>query len=614
LVVDKSCEADDRPFLGIGGTVRAVFLRKAIAGACAFAIAACPVVHVAAGERATRAEYEACQAQDEQQFKAAIEAITFKALHDGLSHVDYRAVVADGWRRGAIDGIIDKGVDLAISEVREETSWSELFRSLAFNDKAKELATAVAERVYRSDAIKAALEDLAAGIGNEVGKSLELAAPAAAEPSIRCLRAFLGPRYGSTVARVVASDAARGFRVDPAKGGAQVSAGAVLAQGSEGIAGTVILLVRRQLSNMAARVGQRLVGSVLGRLVSVVAGGVGLALIAKDVWDMRHGVLPIIAEEMKARSTKDRVQEELAKTAAEQLHEHVRDIAGKTAERVLEIWHEFRRAHDTVLDIAERHEAFKALLDATRPEQLPRLDEIVALVLASEGQSGVLRHLDDGTLHRALHTLSAAGMDIARETRSIDAALRWTTLAGERLPRVVDLELHKHGSPDDMTRADLGRLLGLHDRLAMVRLASVARDARDILFELGDGDLKNVARGLSEGELETLSLYVTRLERSASQRVLRVVAQSPARMQSLAPPNVRDAVLASRDQQAAVAMMLRSDFGLDPRVTAEDFQLVFEGKVSPILLWHKHPVAVVTLAVSALIVLLMLKGLLFRRR
>ena len=34
---------------------------------------------------------------------------------------------------------------------------------------------------------------------------------------------------------------------------------------------------------------------MLGRLVSVVAGGVGLVLIAKDIWDFRHGVLPIIA-------------------------------------------------------------------------------------------------------------------------------------------------------------------------------------------------------------------------------------------------------------------------------------------------------------------------------
>jgi hypothetical protein len=590
------------------------FIKTNIVSTCALAIAACPASPAVAVGPMTRAEYESCQARDEQTFRAAIEAVTFKALDGGLAHLDYKAIVAEGWRRGLLDEIIDKRVDLAIAEVREEASWGELLQSLAFKDKAKEFATAVAERVYRSDALKTALEGLAVGVGNEVGKSIELATLAAAEPSMHCLHAFLGSRYGSTVARVVANDAGREFRVDPAKGVAQVSTGAILAQGSEGIAGTVVLLVRRQLSNMAARVGQRLVGAVLGRLVSIVAGGVGVALIAKDVWDMRHGVLPIIADEMKARSTKDRVQEELAKTAAEQIREHVREIAVKTADRVIEIWHEFRSAHAKVLDIAERHPAFKAVLDTTRPEQLPRLDEVVALVLAGEGEPGVLKRVDDGTLHQALLALTPAGMDIARETRSIDAALRWTSLAGDRLPLVVELQLHTRGSPDHMTKAALGRLLGLRDKLAIVRLAGAGRETRDILFELDDGELKNLARGLSESDLESLSRYMMALERSASQRVLRVLAHTPARMQSLAPPAVRDAILASRDQQAALAMMLRSDFGLDPRVTADDFQLVYDGKVSPVLLWHKHPVALVALALSALAALLMLKRLLFGRR
>ena len=601
-------------FVASGGAAHSVFLRTAIAIACTLAIAVCEVAPLAAAEGVTRAEYEACQVQDEHQFRTAIVAITLKVLQSGLTHIDYRAVIAEGWRRGGVDEIIDKRVDLAIAEVRDEATWGELLRSLAFNDKAKELARTVTERVYRSDALKAAFEGVAAGIGNELGKSIELATLAAAEPSMLCLNAFLGPRYGSTVARVVTTDAGREFRVDPAKGAAQISTGALILQGSEGIAGTIVLLVRRQLSNMAARVGQRLVGSVLGRLVSTVAGGVGVVLIAKDVWDLRHGVLPIIADEMKARSTKDRVQDELAKTAAELIPEQVREIASQTADRVIEIWHEFRRAHAKVLDMAADHPAFKALLDMTNPERLPRLDEVVALVLSSEGEPGLLKRLDDGTLQQALHTLAGAGMDIARETRSIDAALRWTSLAGDRLPVVVELELHKRGSPDGLTKTALGRLLALQDRLAIVRLASVPRDARDVLFELEDGDLKNLARGLSESDLETLSRYMTGLERSASQRVLRVVAQTPARMQSLAPPSVRDAVLASQDHQAAVAMMLRSDFGLDPRVTANDFQLMFDGRVSPVLLWHKHPLVLATLTVLALIVLLMLRRLLFSRQ
>ena len=121
----------------------------------------------------------------------------------------------------------------------------------------------------------------------------------------------------------------------------------------------------------------------------MVAGGVGLVLIAKDIWDFRHGVLPIIATEMKSKETKDKVREELAKSIAEQIDDSIKEICDKTAERVVEIWLEFRRAHAKVVELADRQEGFKRFLDTVKPDDLPRLDEVVALVLASEGEAGV---------------------------------------------------------------------------------------------------------------------------------------------------------------------------------------------------------------------------------
>ena len=195
----------------------------------------------------TRADYEACQARDEQGFRVAIEALTRRGLEAGLASVDYKAVVADEWRRGNLDDIIDRQVDRAIGEVRDESSWVQLWQTLASQEKAQELATTAAERVYRSDAMKKAIEALATGIGKEIGKRIELATVDTAGPATQCMQAFLGRRYGATVARIVATVPARNTAVDPAKGGAQVSTGQVLVEGSEGIAGTVVLVVRRQL-------------------------------------------------------------------------------------------------------------------------------------------------------------------------------------------------------------------------------------------------------------------------------------------------------------------------------------------------------------------------------
>jgi hypothetical protein len=578
------------------------------------AVATAAIVPAGAQTLGSRAEYEACQTRDEAQFRSAIEKITHDALLKGTAKLDYAAIVADEWRRANVDDVIDKRVDLAVAEVKDETSWGKLLSSLANKEKAQELATAVAERVYRSDAVKTAIEGLASGVGREVGKTIEIATIDAGGPAIACLKAFLGPRYGAAVARAVTADAGKQFAPDAAAGGAKIAPGAVLADNSEGIAGAIVLLVRRQLANLGTRIGQRVVGSILSRLVSVVAGGVGVALIAKDIWDMRHGVMPIIATEMKSRGTKDQVQAEIAKGVSEQIGEGVKAIATATSEKVGDIWGEFKRAHARVLDLAEKDEKFKAFLDGTAPDRLARLDEAVGIVIAGEGEPAVLARLADGTLQQAVNSLPAPGFEIARETRSLASALAWWGVAQADIAKVVTYELHRRAKPDDYSRVSLQRLLALGDAQSIQRLGGLPRPARDVLFSIDDAALKALARGLGEAELETLARYLVGLEPVARGRVLTAVAGNPAKMQVLASARVRDSLLASRDQGIAVDMMLRTDAGGDVERLVGDLRNAWEGRIHPLLLWEKHPIVLVASGLAALVLLAMLRRLLFPRR
>src|SRR5690349_13982019 len=148
------------------------FCRAGVAALAALALTFSEVPAVAAAALMTRAEYEACQARDEAAFRSAIEAVTRKGLEASVVGLDYKAVLAEEWRRGNIDDLIDRQVDLAVGQVREESSWTQLLQSLASSDKAQELATAVAERVYRSEAMKKAIEEMASGVGREIGKRI----------------------------------------------------------------------------------------------------------------------------------------------------------------------------------------------------------------------------------------------------------------------------------------------------------------------------------------------------------------------------------------------------------------------------------------------------------
>ena len=365
----------------------------------------------------------------------------------------------------------------------------------------------------------------------------------------------------------------------------------MLVEGSEGIAGTVVLVVRRQLANMATRIGQRIVGSILSRLVSVVAGGVGLVLIAKDIWDFRHGVLPIIADEMKSKATKDKVREELAKSIAEQIHDSLKEISDKTAERVVEIWLEFRRAHAKVVELAERQDAFKHFLDTVKADDMPRLDEIVALVLASEGEPGVAQAA--GRRHPASRRdRPAAGIaiEIAREARSLETALQWSAVAGDSLPKVVEYEVHRRAKPEDFTKASLQRLLGLEDRLAVTRLASLTPAARTPLFEL-ETPRAQVARPRARRDPARQPLALPDEPRQAL-RPARAAGGSADALRAW--PSSASRACATRssprsDQAAAVGMMLQASSMPDPNLMMEHLRLVLDGRVSPLLLWEKHP-------------------------
>ena len=564
----------------------------------------------------SRDDYEQCQTTQEATFRQAIRSITLKALRDGTSTLDYDAIVADQWRASGLDAIIDQRVDIAITQIREETAWSELLKSLAYRKQAQDLAKAAAERTYRSDAIKTALEELATNVGNEIGKAVVLTTADAAGPAQRCLQAYLGPRYGATVSRSVNQDAGAAFQIDPNTNEASISSGQVLIETSAGISGAVLLLVRRQMARMAQRLGQRLIGSILGRLVSVAAGGVGLVLIAKEFWELRYGILPIVASEMKSADSKTKVRMELALSIKEQINTHLEELAERTADKIVDIWHDFRRAHAKVLQLAEQEPDFKAFLDAARPAQLPRLDEIVALILEKEGPGSVKKRLRDGTLHIALNKLSEPGMQIARELRSLPTALAWSALAGPDIEKVVSLGIHKRSDPETFTKASLTRVIALDDQLAIARISSLDRNARTVLLELERPKLVALARTLTETELQTLASYLTGLSADASQRVLRLVAASPARMRTLVSARVRDAILASRNQSAAVGMMLSETSFLDVATIARNIDLVWSGEVQPVLIWEKHPAVVIAAGFLVLIALTMLRSLFFggRRR
>ena len=187
--------------------------------------------------------------------------------------------------------------------------------------------------------------------------------------------------------------------------------------------------------------------------------------------------------------------------------------------------------------------------------------------------------------------------------------MKWHALAQSDIEKITDYGIYRTAKPSNFTRASLRRVLALNDRISITRLASIDSEALETLLSLDQSALKELARGLTADELDTLSGYLNGLSPRPRKMVLEQVARSPGKMQLLASKRIRTAVLSSQDQEAAVNMMLKADGTFDAKATLKNFQLAWNGKISPVLIVDKHPIALFALALMFILFLLMLRRL-----
>jgi hypothetical protein len=117
---------------------------------------------------------------------------------------------------------------------------------------------------------------------------------------------------------------------------------------------------------------------------------------------------------------------------------------------------------------------------------------------------------------------------------------------------------------------------------------------------------------LSDKEIAAFADYQSRLEPSAARRLMRAVNEDPAIMKDLAPENLREAIISSRDQLAALDMALHEDSSLISygRIF-KDLELVQSGRVGYLIFWDRYWPSVVLAAFIALLFLSWLRRLIF---
>ena len=252
------------------------------------------------------------------------------------------------------------------------------------------------------------------------------------------------------------------------------------------------------------------------------------------------------------------------------------------------------------------------MLKDTRLDQVSRLGQIVEILYGSEGEPRIFERAADGSLSKALLDLNDAGLAIAVERKSIKDGLQWTAAAGQDLQRVVDTGIYRWLSPDGLSHETLEKLLSLNDRIALGHIASLTPDERDYVLSLPGSQMHDLARSLSSGQLAAFASYERRLEPAAARALLRAVTETPGVMQELTGEGLQRAIFNSRDQLAAVNMVIRSDASLISygRIL-KDAELVHNGDVGYRVFWERYWPSLALAGFLTLLLLSWLRRLLF---
>jgi hypothetical protein len=593
-------------------------MRKLIAWTltwCAAAGLAAQAPRIALAQPAQTVTIDECRSLSDTDVRDRIRDLASSNLKPELAAIDYSALVNKYWLKADIGARIDREVDAAIAAVRADSSWVDRAYSTVSKSSAARYATAIADKTYNSEGFKAAMQDLAAGVASDAGAQIEKATTKVANPIIACVQTALQSRYGGAIAKVFVQESGRNLEAK-AEQQAPVKIGTsdLVLNNAASISGIVLIVTRRVIGAVIESIGTRIAGVVASRIVSSVAGLIGLVLIAKDVYEAGEGVFPIVAERMKSDETKDLIKAETGKSIQADIGQQVGTIAQETADRIYAIWLDFKQKYNRLLSLSEKSPAFAEFLKDRRLDQLGKLGQIVDIIYSSEGESRVLERAADGSLNKALLDLTDAGLVIAQDRKSIGDALRWTALAGQDLPRITDLGIYRWLSPDGLTHETLEKLLSLNDTIALARIASLDSQARALILTLPESQMREFARSLSDSQLAAFADYERSLKPDAARLLLRAVSETPSVMKDLSGDGLKQAILNSRNQLAALNMVINGDssiLGYDRFV--KDAGLVRGGEVAYRVFWERYWLPAAVAGFVILVLLSWLRRLLFGR-
>lgn len=535
--------------------------------------------------------YEDCAEVDASGLRDAINELAQSLLDEELARFDLEHSVARAWQAHDMDRVIAREVARSVTQVKDDTGyWTRLLSGWS-PDRGKELADRVARNAFGSEAFRQGIERVSGDLAQELTRYFEGTMDRAASASILCVQTFVGSAYGGLVkgafeGELLEQAAQIELANELGDQGTATRPPIASAAGAATIVGAMV--ARRVAMRLTQVLTQRIVGQVIARVtgravaaaVPIVGWVVGVGLIAWDLIDGRNGALPAIEKALTAPETSTLIRDEIVNTVRRELPLITAQVGRDVADEVFARWQDFRDKYAAVLSLAEREDRFRQFLNTVTARDLYQLAQINAAL----GAPATLAALDNGQLARAVE-LPPASIELLRTEGSLGPVLAWERFAGPHLTAVVDLGIYRHVTPEDLTTAQLDRLVHVNDAAAIAKLLVLDKAALQRLLDLSLGNLKRVAERSSANELDVLAWYAERLETSDLSQLIALWLANDTDRSRLRGVLARRGIVNADSAAQAMGFVTRDPGWLDPY---RDLMAIARGEHSPSLVAARY--------------------------
>ncbi len=471
------------------------------------------------------------------------------------TNIDFGKIVNRQWQHFNIDSVIDSEVDRAVDAVSDNTNLINKFKSSWSSSKTEKLTNQVTEIAFNSPRLKSKFNQVSQNVASEISDQLELASTKSSSYAIDCLQNFVNKQYSQTFVDIF-SQKINASVPDSQESNASLEPNTELINRHKfGFAGGAVLALsttsRRIAKTIGTRIfsqiGERILGRIGSAVIPFVGETVGALMIANDIYQSLDGALPEIKKSLKSPEVKQIFKEKITNKVEEQIRAESPQIARELSNDIYAKWLDFQKDYRETLSLAEELPEFKSILAKTT--DLSKISLLLDTTLNSTGRSQLVTSIHDGTFEQAL-SLPEISYKILKNTHSLPVMVEWANLAGNQIKDVVELEIYKNLSPQDLERQLLIEIISLQDSAAIAKISLLDIDSIRLLFTISKHNLLSLANKLTADDLQHLASYLGELNQLQINQLVKLLLNSNSSI--VQNSDVMTDIIHSSDMNAAI--------------------------------------------------------------